>query len=738
MKIIFINNKKYWYALVFVIFFVIYYLFFVQGKIDLSLSARDMEIKTIDNRNNFEEIILKNIYNKIVESCSESRKSFYSEPILFNEEMNIDQNNEIRRSSELSVNSDILQNSVNWKISSFDSLSKSINFDWTETVSNSESNINFSKTNIQKQEIDEWDILKQTKDYIFYFSKIQSKVFIIKSPLNWEKIDLNNPEIVFSIDIPPNLVSNSELFVNENRLVYLSSKKSYNNNNTIVWIYDISNLLNKEVKLIKIFETKWEYFKSRLVDNNLYLVSDYSMYWFKSKYCNILKNDANLWIIDFISFFTWLKINWFWINQELFDELKNELESYSYKFSESNLYWTWYAEYMNLFKVFYTEKDLKDTIENLNFNIVSVIDIENKESKDTQTLLFWNLKNWEIHMSTNNLYLVNSYYSKEEFECEYIDICYKKFASNNFTSISKIAYSWKDLNYLKTVVVPWKPLTQYSMDEDEWYFRIVTAKWNSNRDASLHIFDQNFKLIWELENIKPWEEFKSSRFIWDKLFLVTFRAIDPLFVIDLHIPASPEIIWELEIPWFSTYLHPYWKIWNKDYLIWLWTENNNVKLDLYEIDYENIWLWWYIWVTQKYKYLLKWNSSTTSAMYNPRAFVFDKSDNTLYLPIEIEDFVNKEEECSADNSECFLSWVNFSSWDKTYNKKTNIIRWLKTFKINHDLWIEETWNYETNWKTIADSRVWYYKDKTSNSIFYVDWEFISFFKWNEEKNIFFK
>jgi hypothetical protein len=40
------------------------------------------------------------------------------------------------------------------------------------------------------------------------------------------------------------------------------------------------------------------------------------------------------------------------------------------------------------FKLFYSEKDLKEPIENLNFNIVSVVDIDNKELKASQTLLF--------------------------------------------------------------------------------------------------------------------------------------------------------------------------------------------------------------------------------------------------------------------------------------------------------------------------------------------------------------
>lgn len=49
-------------------------------------------------------------------------------------------------------------------------------------------------------------------------------------------------------------------------------------------------------------------------------------------------------------------------------------------------------------------------------------------------------------------------------------------------------------------------------------------------------------------NIEPGEDFKASRYIGDKLYLVTFQQIDPLFVIDIKDKAKPKIIGELEIP----------------------------------------------------------------------------------------------------------------------------------------------------------------------------------------------
>ncbi len=55
---------------------------------------------------------------------------------------------------------------------------------------------------------------------------------------------------------------------------------------------------------------------------------------------------------------------------------------------------------------------------------------------------------------------------------------------------------------------------------------------------------------------KPDENIFSARFVGDRAYVVTFRVIDPLYVIDLRNPEDPQITGELEIPGFSTLLQP--------------------------------------------------------------------------------------------------------------------------------------------------------------------------------------
>ncbi len=62
--------------------------------------------------------------------------------------------------------------------------------------------------------------------------------------------------------------------------------------------------------------------------------------------------------------------------------------------------------------------------------------------------------------------------------------------------------------------------------------------------------------IGHVGDIAEGERIWSARFVGDRAYLVTFRNIDPLWVIDLTDPTNPEILGELEVPGVSTYIHP--------------------------------------------------------------------------------------------------------------------------------------------------------------------------------------
>ena len=57
-------------------------------------------------------------------------------------------------------------------------------------------------------------------------------------------------------------------------------------------------------------------------------------------------------------------------------------------------------------------------------------------------------------------------------------------------------------------------------------------------------------------DLAPRETVRATRFDGDRAYVVTFRQVDPLFVVDLKDPVHPTVSGEVEAPGFSTYIEP--------------------------------------------------------------------------------------------------------------------------------------------------------------------------------------
>lgn len=108
---------------------------------------------------------------------------------------------------------------------------------------------------------------------------------------------------------------------------------------------------------------------------------------------------------------------------------------------------------------------------------------------------------------------------------------------------------------------------QLRLSEASGYLRVVTTDWTTeDNEHKLFVLEQegaDLTLVATLPNDdqpeaigKPGEDIYAVRFIEDKAYIVTFLRIDPLYVIDLTDNTAPVIAGELEIPGFSSYLHP--------------------------------------------------------------------------------------------------------------------------------------------------------------------------------------
>ena len=64
-------------------------------------------------------------------------------------------------------------------------------------------------------------------------------------------------------------------------------------------------------------------------------------------------------------------------------------------------------------------------------------------------------------------------------------------------------------------------------------------------------------MVGHIDELAKGESIKSSRFLGNMVYFVTFRNTDPLFAVDASNPENPVIVNEVKLPGFSEYLHPY-------------------------------------------------------------------------------------------------------------------------------------------------------------------------------------
>jgi uncharacterized secreted protein with C-terminal beta-propeller domain len=73
---------------------------------------------------------------------------------------------------------------------------------------------------------------------------------------------------------------------------------------------------------------------------------------------------------------------------------------------------------------------------------------------------------------------------------------------------------------------------------------------------NLYILDSDLKETGKVTGFARNESIKAVRFIGSKAYVITYEAIDPLFIIDVSDPADPRIEGEVKIDGFSTLLIP--------------------------------------------------------------------------------------------------------------------------------------------------------------------------------------
>jgi uncharacterized secreted protein with C-terminal beta-propeller domain len=110
--------------------------------------------------------------------------------------------------------------------------------------------------------------------------------------------------------------------------------------------------------------------------------------------------------------------------------------------------------------------------------------------------------------------------------------------------------------YVGSGTVPGWLLNSYAISEYAGALRVVTTS-PSAPASSLYVLDADtLRRRGEVGGLGVGERLHAVRFLGPLAYVVTFRSVDPLYVLDLRDPAHPRRAGELKIPGYSDYLHP--------------------------------------------------------------------------------------------------------------------------------------------------------------------------------------
>lgn len=488
----------------------------------------------------------------------------------------------------------------------------------TESSSSSSNTKDYSTTNIQVENVDEADIVKTDGDYIYSISEDNVIITDVKDP--------KQPKVVATIqseddDIPEDII------LYKDKLVVISAKGNqtqryyYNNRmNTVVKIYNITS--REKPVLTKSYEMYEPYYTSRCIDNVLYVISS----------GNLRKEDDEIVV----------------------------------GYNEDNM-----EKEMSIDKIKYL-KDVKTTKQTL----ISTVDLNNETADIKLDSYLMNISN--AYVSENAIYLLNQRYSNDTkmpisllFGLKGVfglEDYYEMYAeSGYYTEIYKFDIK-ENVEYKAKTKVKGKTINQYSLDEKDNHLRIALYDNDGSRVA---IFDEDLKQIGISDNVAKGEKMYSSRFIGDKVYFVTYKTIDPLFVMDLSNETKPKVLGKLKIPGYSTYLHPY----DENHIIGIGMETKEIinrnsngkvisttakvvgmKMALFDVSNVNS--------PVQISSVVIGDSRTTSAILtNPKALLFSKEKSLIAIPVN--NYSQDFEVTSSNNYETMIN--NYTKYSKPYN-----------------------------------------------------------------------
>ncbi|MCQ2748553.1 MAG: beta-propeller domain-containing protein [Clostridia bacterium] len=437
----------------------------------------------------------------------------------------------------------------------------------------------FSKTNIQVENVDEADYVKTDGKYIY---AVENNYVYVIDPS--KTADLR---IVKKIDFDQ-FIYPEDLLINEGKLVIIG-RDTNGNSNTFIDVYD-----TEKFEKIANYVMEGDYNTSRMIGSRLITVTRQS-YW-NHENRPVCKIGDKVLEVPFENFF-------------------------------------------------YNPK-----LPNYQISIVSTVDLNDKDNFNVYGI---STDSGIVYVSEKYIYLMNEYYGYEINEGSLAQIFgfkgifgYEDFYTSNDwsakTDIVKIKMAKNnELKLDKETVLQGSCNNQFSFDEKDGHLRIVMDDSEDNDSSKVVILDESLNKIGELGGIAPGENIYSSRFVGDRLYLVTFKTMDPLFVIDLSNERKPKVLGELKIPGYSSYIHPY----DDDHIIGIGIEAEEItykdsfgritsttyrpiglKMAMFDVsDVEN--------PKEISKAIIGDNDTTSQILSNHKALLFSKEKELLAIPV---------------------------------------------------------------------------------------------------------
>lgn len=203
------------------------------------------------------------------------------------------------------------------------------------------------------------------------------------------------------------------------------------------------------------------------------------------------------------------------------------------------------------------------------------------------------------------------------------------------TGIVRIGVGGDELSIGTTATVPGTPLNQFALDRRDGRLRIATTvpgAGDAESVADLTVLDAaSLDTLGNVTGMGEGQRIYAVRYVDDTAYLVTFRRVDPLHVVDLSEPRDPTEVGTLKLPGFSNYLHPI----DDGHLLGIGEEDGRVKAVLFDVsDPEN--------PTVADDLLVDASWSAVSRTHH--AFAIDRKHGVVFLPAggagQVVDYTN--------------------------------------------------------------------------------------------------